>query len=635
MNSILLFLILIPPFASFTLNGLIPPLRKSKKGAAGLSIFLISVSTLASVALLVKKPEVEFLFEWIPLKTLSPIQFGFSLDPFAVAMLLIVALVALMVQVYSLGYMSEENPSGLGRYYTFHSLFAFSMLGFVVSSSLLQIYIFWELVGLCSYLLIGFWYHKPEAARAAIKAFWVTRFGDVGFAIGMVLLWGATGTFLLPELFVKAPELSKAYLSLCLLLIFFGAMGKSAQFPLHVWLPDAMEGPTPVSALIHAATMVVAGVYLVIRLFPLYRFTPEMLSFVMWIGTITALIGASLALIQVDVKRILAYSTVSQIGYMMAAAGAGGKTLSFFHLFTHAFFKALLFLAAGSVIHALRTNNMWEMGKLAKKVPQTTILFLTGALALSGIFPFSGYFSKDEILIWMHTKGFTGPFFILLFTAFLTAFYMFRAFFVVFMGDKEAKEHPHKSPWVITLPMWVLGLLALGAGFPKESLFRFLGHDLESYHSHLAYLPITVSILGIGMAWLFYQKKLLNPSRIAEIFLPITLLLVNKFWLDEIYILVYRRVLDGVSFLCGWFDRYIVDGLVNAVSWSIRQASRELRGIQTGRIQDYLYGIIAALILFIWLTLGVLPTRERITEKVEKVRDYIQAPTQEFKGGKE
>jgi NADH-quinone oxidoreductase subunit L len=550
-------------------------------------------------------------------------------------MFFIVSLVALIVQVYSLGYMSEENPSGLGRYYTFHSLFAFSMLGFVASSSLLQIYIFWELVGLCSYLLIGFWYHKPEASRAAVKAFWVTRFGDVGFAIGMVILWGLTGTFLLSEIFVKAPEVSSAYLSLCMLLIFFGAMGKSAQFPLHVWLPDAMEGPTPVSALIHAATMVVAGVYLVIRLFPLFQFTPEILSFVMWIGSITALIGAALALIQEDIKRILAYSTVSQIGYMMAIAGAGAKAIAFFHLFTHAFFKALLFLAAGSVIHALKTNNIWEMGRLSKKMSQTTILFLIGALALSGIFPFSGHFSKDEILVWMHIKGFRIHFFILLFTAFLTAFYMFRTFFIVFMGDKESKGNLYESPLVMTLPMWILGLLALVAGFPKESLFRFLGHDSGSYHTYIAYLPFSVSVLGIVAAWSFYQMKLFKPSRIAEAFPPITLALEKKLWLDDIYVWFYSRILDGLSFLCGWFDRYIVDGIVNAVSWSISQASRELREIQTGRIQDYLYGIIAALILLIWLTLGVFPTvKEPISEKIEKPQDYIQLPSHELKGGK-
>jgi len=629
MNSILLFLVLIPPLVSFALNGLIPPLRKSKKGAAGVSILSMLVSTLASVVLLAKRLGgvgvqnfESLLFEWIPLKTFSPIHFGFSLDPLAVVMLFVVALVALIVQVYSLGYMSEETPSGFGRYYTFHSLFAFSMLGFVASSNLLQIYIFWELVGLCSYLLIGFWYQRPEAARAAVKAFWITRFGDVGFAIGMVILWGATGTFLLSELFVRAQDLSSAYLSLCLILIFFGAMGKSAQFPLHVWLPDAMEGPTPVSALIHAATMVVAGVYLVIRLFPLFQLSPEMLSFVLWIGSITALLGAALALIQADIKRILAYSTVSQIGYMMAVAGAGATALSLFHLFTHAFFKALLFLAAGSIIHALHTNSIWEMGKLAKRMPQTTMLFLIGALALSGIFPFSGYFSKDEILVWMHGKGFTVHFLILLLTAFLTAFYMFRAFFVVFMGEKEPKGHAHESPWVMTLPMWVLGLFALAGGFPKETFFKFLEHNAESFHSLLAYLPLAVSVLGIGMAWLFYQKKFFNPSPVAETFSPVTLALEKKLWLDDLYEWLYRRVLDGLSILCGWFDRYIVDGLVNAVSWSIRQSSHGLREIQTGRIQDYLYGIIAALILFIGLAFGVFPSGGDAVKKIENAVKY-------------
>ena len=629
----LLLSVLLPPFISFALNGLIPPLRKSKYAAA-LAIFSVLISTLASSILLIKRPGGELIFEWIPAKLFSPFLFGFFLDPFSIVMFFIVSLVALIVQVYSLGYMSEENPSGLGRYYTFHSLFAFSMLGFVASSSLLQIYIFWELVGLCSYLLIGFWYYKPEASRAAVKAFWVTRFGDVGFAIGMVILWGATGTFFLSELFVKAPELPTAYLSLCMLLIFFGAMGKSAQFPLHVWLPDAMEGPTPVSALIHAATMVVAGVYLVIRLFPLFQFTPEVLSFVIWIGSITALIGAALALIQEDIKRILAYSTVSQIGYMMAVAGAGAKSIAFFHLFTHAFFKALLFLAAGSIIHAISTNNIWQMGRLSKRMPQTTILFLIGALALSGIFPFSGHFSKDEILVWMHVKGFRIHFFILLFTAFLTALYMFRTFFIVFMGDKEAKQHPHESPWVMTLPMWILGLLALIAGFPKESLFKFLGHDSESYHSYIAYLPLSVSILGIMTAWSIYQMKLFKPSNVAEALSPITSALEKKLWLDDIYEWFYRGILDGLAYLCGWFDRYIVDGIVNATSWYIKQASSQLREIQTGRIQDYLYGIIAALLLLIWLSLGVFPVKDRINEEIVKPKDHIQAPSQYLEGEK-
>ncbi|MBI4228680.1 MAG: NADH-quinone oxidoreductase subunit L, partial [Deltaproteobacteria bacterium] len=403
--EILLISVLLPPFASFALNALIPPLRRNRNLSSGLSIISVFISTLSSVVLLKINPRAEFIFEWIPLNIFSKIEFGFFTDPAVLIMFFIVSLVSLVVQVYSLGYMGEESPPSLGRYYTFHSLFTFSMLGFVASSNLLQIYIFWELVGLCSYLLIGFWYTRPEASRAAVKAFWVTRFGDAGFAIGMVLLWGATGTFFLPELFLKAPDISRQLLTTCMFLILLGAIGKSAQFPLHVWLPDAMEGPTPVSALIHAATMVVAGIYLVLRLFPLFEMTPDVLVFVIWIGTITSLLGASLALVQNDIKRILAYSTVSQIGYMFAALGAGGKGVAFFHLFTHAFFKALLFLAAGAIIHTLHTNNIWEMGKLGKRMPQISVLFLIGSLSLSGIFPFSGHFSKDEILMWMHIKG--------------------------------------------------------------------------------------------------------------------------------------------------------------------------------------------------------------------------------------
>jgi NADH-quinone oxidoreductase subunit L len=601
MSSILFFLIVTPPFISFILIGLIPQIRKRRAASALTSITAIIITTLASTRLLLGGEELHILFEWIPARTLSPIYFGFLVDPLSSVMLFVVSLVSLMVQIYSIGYMGEEEPGSFGRYYAFHSLFAFSMLGFVASSSLLEIYLFWELVGLCSYLLIGFWYSRPQAARAAVKAFWVTRFGDVGFAIGMILLWGATGTFLLPELYARAPQLGTPFLSLCLLLIFFGAMGKSAQFPLHVWLPDAMEGPTPVSALIHAATMVVAGVYLVLRLFPIFELARDVLCFVMWIGVVTALIGAFIALVQEDIKRILAYSTISQIGYMMAAVGAGAKIPSFFHLFTHAFFKSLLFLAAGSVIHAIGTNNIREMGRLARRMPQTTLVFLAGALALSGIFPFSGYFSKDEILIWMEAHGFVVPFVILLAAAFLTPLYMFRAFFLVFLGEREAQGHPHESPAVMTLPMLVLALLAVSAGFPKEAFFDLLGSRMEPHRGSLEHLPTIVSALGVVSAWILYERRWYEPSRIAQSFKPITVALERKLWLDDVYEWAYRRILDGVSFLCGWFDRYIVDGFVNASAWTIRNASTELRGIQTGRIQDYLYGIIAALVLFVWL----------------------------------
>jgi NADH-quinone oxidoreductase subunit L len=626
MPQILLILVLLPPFISFALNALIPPLRRNRNASSGLSIGAVLISTLSSAVLLKINPKAELIFEWIPLSIFSRIEFGFFTDPVVLIMFFIVSLVSLVVQVYSLGYMSEESPPSLGRYYTFHSLFAFSMLGFVASLSLLQIYIFWELVGLCSYLLIGFWYTRPEASRAAVKAFWVTRFGDVGFAIGMVLLWGATGTFFLPELFLKAPEISKQLLTISMFLILLGAMGKSAQFPLHVWLPDAMEGPTPVSALIHAATMVVAGIYLVLRLFPLFELTPDVLIFVIWIGTITSLLGASLALVQNDIKRILAYSTVSQIGYMFAALGAGGKGVSFFHLFTHAFFKALLFLAAGCIIHAIHTNNIWEMGKLSKRMPHIAILFLIGSLALSGVFPFSGHFSKDEILMWMHLKGLDIHFFILLITAFLTAFYMFRAFFVVFFGNEESPEKKtDKTPWIMSLPMWILAILTTFAGFVASRFFNFLGYRLEEHHTHLEYLPLIFSILGIALAWSFYQAGYFSPARVYSRLSPFALVLERKFWIDDIYLWTYRNILDGLSNLCGWVDRYIVDGFVNLIAYSAKLTSQRLRTIQTGRTQDYLYGIIIAIILFFILSL-MAPHIGKTRTEIEAYKE-TQRPT--------
>ncbi|MGB7290976.1 MAG: NADH-quinone oxidoreductase subunit L [Thermodesulfobacteriota bacterium] len=614
--QILLTLVLLSPFISFALNALIPPLRKNRHLSPGLSIIAVLISTLSSVVLLKINPRAEFIFEWIPLNIFSKIEFGFFTDPVVLIMFFIVSLVSLVVQVYSLGYMSEESPPSLGRYYTFHSLFAFSMLGFVASLNLLQIYIFWELVGLCSYLLIGFWYTRPEASRAAVKAFWVTRFGDVGFAIGMVLLWGATGTFFLPELFAKAPDVSKQLITVCMFLILFGAMGKSAQFPLHVWLPDAMEGPTPVSALIHAATMVVAGIYLVLRLFPLFELTPDVLVFALWIGSITSLLGASLALVQNDIKRILAYSTVSQIGYMFAALGAGAQGISFFHLFTHAFFKSLLFLGAGCIIHALHTNNIWEMGKLGKRMPHIAILFLIGSLSLSGIFPFSGHFSKDEILMWMHVKGLDIHFLILLITAFLTAFYMFRAFFVVFFGDRESSATKiRKTPWIMSLPMWILAILTVFAGFGASKFFGFLGYRLEQYHARLEYLPLIASISGIALAWSFYQVGYLSPALIYSRLSPFALALERKFWIDDIYTWIYRNILDGLSSLCGWFDRYIVDGFVNLIAYSAKLTSERLRTMQTGRTQDYLYGIIIAIVLFFILSLITPHIGKTLTDK--------------------
>ena len=447
------------PLLALVLLGLVAPLRRSGRPAGYVSIAGIGASLAASIALLLRfqaNPEpATWEFLWAPLTQVSAIRFGVLLDGLSVPMLAMVSLVAFLVQVYSLGYMSQERPGSLGRYYAFHSLFSLAMLGLVASHNTLQTYFFWELVGLGSYLLIGFWYAKPEATRAAMKAFWTTRLGDVGFALGLIFLWSAGGSFVFAELFERADtgELSGTFLTLGVIGLFLGAMGKSAQFPLHIWLPDAMEGPTPVSALIHAATMVAAGVYLMARISPLLGHTPEVAAWVLGLGVLTAFLAATMALVARDVKRILAFSTISQLGYMMAAVGAAGTVASIFHLTTHAFFKALLFLAAGSVIHAVRTNDIFEMGRLWKKMPVTGLYFLVGGLALAGVFPLAGFFSKDEILIVVWSGGHTIAFWTLLATAGLTAFYMFRAFFVVFFGRREFEGSVHESPAVMTGPM--------------------------------------------------------------------------------------------------------------------------------------------------------------------------------------
>ncbi len=625
MNSNMLFwtlLVLLPPFVAFAWNGLVIPWRRAGKPAAYLSILAILVSLVASLVLL---PQVlhdpgphTWKTVWMPLQHAPSITVGLYLDPLAAIMLVVVALVASMVQIYSLGYMSEEPPGSLGRYFTYHSLFAFSMLNLVAAGTLIQIYAFWELVGLCSYLLIGFWYYKPSAANAAVKAFWTTKFGDVGFAIGLVLLWAFAGTYFLPDLFQKAAhgEIAAGVLGLSMLLVFFGAMGKSAQFPLHIWLPDAMEGPTPVSALIHAATMVAAGVYLVSRVFPIYTHAPQVMLFIAYIGSFTAFFAATIALVQEDIKRVLAYSTISQLGYMMAALGAGSLMAGYFHMFTHAFFKALLFLAAGSVIHAMHTNDIWKMGRLFGKMKHTALVFLIGTLALSGIPPFAGYYSKDEIVVKLFESGLTIPFLFALVTVFLTAFYMFRVIFVVFFGPKEAEGHPHESPPVMTVPMWILAILSIVAGFLFKGTFEHLfggavAHGAEPAaeavahaggHTTVALVSLAFALAGILLAWLIYQKEAISHERLRESLKPLYIMLQRKYWLDDLAYFMYRRVLvDGLAFLIGWFDRYIVDGIVNFVTWLTKQSGILLRSLQNGKVQDYLYGVILGILLILLL----------------------------------
>ena len=604
-------LVLFLPFLSFAVLGVVVPLRRSGRPAGYFSVTAIGLSFLAALWLLWQvwnhPGAYEFEFTWMPFKGFSPVTVGILIDTLSATMLLVVALVAFMVQVYSLGYMSEEPPGSLGRYFTYHSLFAFSMMGLVAANSLLEIYVFWELVGLCSYLLIGFWYYKPSAMRAAVKAFWTTRLGDVGFAIGMVLLWNTLGTFKLTEIFrmVEHAPLPAWFLPTVSLLIFFGAMGKSAQFPLHIWLPDAMEGPTPVSALIHAATMVAAGVYLVARAFPLFHASETTMLFIAHIGAFTAFLAATMALVEEDIKRVLAYSTISQLGYMMAAMGAAAPVIGFFHLFTHAFFKALLFLAAGSVIHAMGTNSLWKMGRLAKHMPWTAAFFIIGALALSGIPPFSGFYSKDEILLALYgfaqEKGMAVPFVLALVTVFLTAFYMFRVIFFAFFGKKEAEGHPHESPRVMLWPMGVLALLAIVAGFPGESFLSFVhvkgAHALHVEAGSLPLISGGLAVLGIALAWVIYHAGWIRADKLAEASGPLYILLVRRYYLDDIALGFYRYALLGLSAVAGWFDRYIVDGVVNLVTWGTAVSGRTLRRMQTGFIQDYLFTIITGILL--------------------------------------
>jgi len=610
-------IVLIGPFAAFVLLALIAPLRRAGRPAGFVSIAGIGTSLVASIALFVRyRAEPVPLtseFVWAPLGNLPSIRFGLLIDGLSVPVLVVVSLVALLVQIYSLGYMDQESRAGLGRYYTFHSLFATAMLGLVLSHNTLQTYFFWELVGLGSYLLIGFWYEKPEASRAAMKAFWVTRLGDIGFALGLIFLWSAGGTFVFSELFEAAASgrLSGTFLSLGVAGLFLGAVGKSAQFPLHIWLPDAMEGPTPVSALIHAATMVAAGVYLMARISPLVQYTPLVAAWILAIGALTALMAATMALVARDVKRILAFSTISQLGYMMAAIGAAGSVAAIFHLTTHALFKALLFLTAGSLIHAVKTNDIFEMGKLARKMPLTMLYFLAGGLALAGIPPLSGFFSKDAILFDLYNGGHFISFWVLMVTAALTAFYMGRAFFVIFFGSGDASDRAHESPPLMTVPMGVLALLAVVGGLFGAGIASGIEHSISSVshgaaHAHAIWVPLLKTALvagGIFVAWLGYQARVFNPAAVAAAAGPLMTLLERRYFIDDLFLLLYRVFYLGLGVVVGWIDRYVIDGLVNFVSWLTWKLAELARRIQTGRIQDALYTIAIGFLLLALLAL--------------------------------
>ncbi|HEX6852841.1 MAG TPA: NADH-quinone oxidoreductase subunit L [Candidatus Polarisedimenticolaceae bacterium] len=606
------------PLAALAALGVIAPLRRSGRPAAWLSILAMTGSLVSAIAAYfsfhASKAPVVVEWLWAPMKEFDPIRFGILLDGVSAPMIAVVALVSLLVQVYSLEYMREETPGSLGRYYAFHSLFSFAMLGLVLAHNTLQTYVFWELVGLGSYLLIGFWYRKPEAARAALKAFWTTRLGDVGFAFGVVVLWYAGGTFVFSELFERTASGTLAGTALALGVggLYVGAMGKSAQFPLHIWLPDAMEGPTPVSALIHAATMVAAGVYLMIRVSPLLAAAPEVAAWVLGIGAFTALIAASMALVERDIKRVLAFSTVSQLGYMMAAVGAGAATAAYFHLVTHAFFKALLFLGAGALIHATHTNDLFAMGGLWKPMRRTGIVFLAGAIALCGVWPTSGFFSKDEILAGVFASGHPIAFVVLLLTAFLTAFYMFRAFFVAFFGARRDGGHAHEAPLAMAAPMGVLAVLALVAGALQHSVPETLGASISfpglasEVHPPLwiAACGTLAAVSGIALAYTGYLSGRWSPAGLKVRFATVARVLERRWYVDDLIEGGYRVVYLGLTRVVGWFDRYVVDGVVNLATHGTWRAGTALRVIANGRVQDALMAIAIGFLLLAVMAMG-------------------------------
>src|SRR5881409_1012537 len=478
------------PFGSFVLLAVVAPLRRAGGAAGAVSIAAIAAAFLVAVLVWGEGLGSEATWSWIPADEGPTATVGVLVDPLSNAMLVLVTLVSLLVQIYSLAYLHDEHPASLGRYYTFQSLFAFSMLGLVLSPSFIQMFVFWELVGLCSYLLIGYWYARPTAARAAVKAFWITKLGDLGFVIGIVMLWAATDTFEFRVLFALAQEHALAIegLGTIMFLIYLGAVGKSAQFPLHVWLPDAMEGPTPVSALIHAATMVTAGVYMVARTYPLFALVPSVLTLIAWVGAFTALLAATMACVERDIKRVLAYSTVSQLGYMMAANGAGAPEAAFQHLTTHGVFKALLFLGAGIVIHHFHTNDVFRMGGLFRQWPWVGGSFLVATLALAGVIP-PGFFSKEAVLAGVLHAHLSVPFLMLLATSFLTAFYMFRVVFLAFFGHAPVHQAHPEPPVAMDVVCRALAVLTLALGLRAA----VAGHHVEGP----AWLP------WISLTWAF------------------------------------------------------------------------------------------------------------------------------------
>ncbi|MDQ0287574.1 NADH-quinone oxidoreductase subunit L [Desulfofundulus luciae] len=559
-----------------------------------------------------EKPLV-YAVRWFSMPGLQ-IDVGVQLDPVSAMMIFMVSMVASLIFIYAIGYM--KGDPGFSVFFSYVSLFAASMLLLAISSNLLEMFVAWELVGLCSYLLIGFYSHKISAREAAKKAFITCRIADFGLLLGLLSLQIVFGTLNLVELSEKIAHFEQyttfGVLSLIAVLVFIGPIGKSGQFPLHVWLPDAMEGPTPVSALIHAATMVVAGVYLVARTMFLFHEVPNAMELVAITGGFTALFAATIAVTQREIKRILAYSTVSQIGYMMLALGVGSMTASLFHMWTHAFFKALMFLGAGSVLHALHHKaDVWEMGGLIKKMPITGWTFVIGGLAIAGIPPFAGFWSKDEILAMTLESGHYVLFVMAAFTAFLTAFYMWRLIFLTFFGDENPENHPHESPPVMTLPLIGLAILSAVGGLvgtpwaPYWGEWIFFGHPHHVEPNYWVMIgSIVLAAAGIYLAYQLYcvDKTKARAKDLAERYKHIYTILYNKYYIDEIYLWFNHTIIDGAAKLFYLFDIYVVDGvIVNGLGALTCLFGEGLRVSNTGRLQNYalvfFLGVLAVVVL--------------------------------------
>ena len=554
---------------------------------------------------------------WLTIGGLN-VDFGLKLDALSMMMLFVVTGVGGLIHIYSYSYMDED--AGKARFFAFLSLFTFSMLGIVLANNFLMTFIFWELVGVSSYLLIGFWFEKPSAGDAAKKAFITNRLGDFGFLAGILMVWGLLGSLnfsALQNAMLSNPAALGASATIAGLLIFCGAAGKSAQFPLHVWLPDAMEGPTPVSALIHAATMVAAGVYMLCR--TLFLYNADALHVIAYIGGFTALLAALMAVQQNDIKRIIAYSTLSQLGYMVMAVGLSGPTPAMFHLTTHAFFKALLFLSAGSVIIGMHhEQDIWHMGGLKKKMPVTFWTFTIGALALSGIPPFAGFYSKDSILAQCLEQKNYLLFGVAVFVAGLTAFYTFRLFFVVFFGKEKTDhaKHAHESPLIITAPLVILAIFATIGGFigitnnygsqfaaDHESL-SFVQQFLEPLKTPMPMLVgIAVAVAGILLAFSIYKNTATDP--LPKKLGGLATLMKNKFYFDEFYEATFIRFHDFLAAVADWLDRWILEGaIIGAIRGGTDLSGRALRLAQTGNLQTYAFLFVLGVALLLYFVLG-------------------------------